>query len=211
MPDLHTLALFALASLVVIAVPGPANLYIVARSLEQGRAGGLASVLGIEVGGFIHILGAALGLSALLATSAVAFSVVKLVGAGYLIYLGLHTLFAQGESDVPKEFARQPLGKIFLQAILVEVFNPKAALFILAFVPQFVDPSRGSVASQVTVLGIVYLLIAFASDSMYALLVGSFASWLRSRPAIFRLKRYVSGTIYVALGMATVATGSGKE
>ena len=210
MPESTTLTLFALASFVLIIVPGPAVLYVVARSLEQGRAAGLVSVLGVGTGALVHFIGAALGLSALLATSAVAFSVVKFLGAGYLIYLGLRTLFSRSATHGPKALPRLPLHKIFVQGIVVNVLNPKAALFALAFLPQFLDPTRGAVALQALVLGAVFVAIAFVSDGLYALLAGSLGVWLRQRPGFLSVQRYVSGTI-LALGVATAFTGSSKK
>ena len=211
MPEPTTLALFALASFVLIIVPGPAVLYVVARSLEQGRAAGLVSVLGVGTGALVHFIGAALGLSALLATSAVAFSVVKFLGAAYLIYLGLRTLFSRSAAHGPKTLPRLPLHKIFVQGVVVNVLNPKAALFALAFLPQFLDPMRGAVALQALVLGAVFVAIAFVSDGLYALLAGSLGVWLRRRPGFLNVQRYVSGTIYLALGVATAFTGSSKK
>lgn len=211
MPEPTTLVLFAVSSLALAAVPGPAVLYIVARSLEQGRAAGLLSALGILVGGLVHFIAAALGLSALLASSAVAFSTVKFLGAAYLIYVGLQTLFSRPASHEAQVLTRQPLRRVFLQGIVVEVLNPKVALFVLAFLPHFLDPARGSLVVQALILGTVFVTVAFMSDSIYALLAGSFGMWLRRRPGFVNAQRYVSGTVYVGLGLATAITGTGKD
>ena len=147
--DPGTLAIFALASAALIAVPGPAVIYIVTRSIHQGRRAGVASVLGIEVGALVHVAAAAVGLSALLASSALAFSVVKYAGAAYLIGLGLWTLVSgrHNETD-PRAVPEVRLRRVFAQGVLVNAFNPKVALFFLAFLPQFVDPDAAHLRSR---------------------------------------------------------------
>lgn len=203
MIDSTSFALFSVASLALILAPGPAVLYIVARSIDQGRLAGLVSVLGIAVGTLVHVLAAALGISALLATSALAFSIVKYAGAAYLIYLGLHKLFFEktnlAEIERPPV---QPLGRIFTQGVIVNILNPKAALFFLAFVPQFVNPALGPVWPQFLLLGATFTGIALVSDSGYALLAGTARSWLNTRPGFSRGQKYASGGVYVALGVA---------
>lgn len=211
MPEISTLTLFALASLVLVVVPGPAVLYVVARSLEQGRTAGFVSVAGIGAGGLVHFIVAALGLSALLAASATAFAVIKYVGAAYLVYLGLRTLFERTTEADDGAIAQQPLHKIFSQGVIVQVFNPKMVLFALAFLPQFLDPARGAIALQALVLGFVFIAIALVSDGLYALLAGSLGKWLRQRAGFLSVQRYVSGTIYLALGVATALTGQGRK
>lgn len=208
MPDPATLALFALASLALVVVPGPAVLYIVARSLEQGRAAGLASVAGVGAGALVHFVAAALGLSALLAASALAFSAVKFAGAGYLIYLGLRTLLVRSPSGPAAPPPLHPLRRVFRQGLVVNLLNPKMALFALAFLPQFLDPARGAVALQALLLGGIFIAIALVSDGLYALLAGSVGGWLRRRPRLGRSQRLVSGTVYVSLGVATALTGA---
>lgn len=148
-------------------------LFIVARSLEQGRLAGLVSVLGVQLGAIVHVLFAALGLSALLMQSALAFGVVKYAGAAYLIYLGLRTLLAR--TDMPSEVEVEPkrLSRVLLQGFLVNLLNPKTALFFFAFLPQFVQPAHGPVAVQVVVLGLLFIGLALISDSLYALLAGN--------------------------------------
>ncbi len=211
MPETNTLLLFTLTSLALIVIPGPAVLYVIARSLEQGRLAGLASVLGVGAGALVHFLAAALGLSALLTSSALAFSVVKYVGAAYLISLGLYTLLKRREPCQPEALTPRPLGSIFAQGVVVNLLSPKMALFALAFLPQFLDPARGSVAAQALVLGCIFVGIAFLSDGVYALLAGGLGNWLRHHAGFLRVQRYVSGGVYLALGVATAFTGSSKK
>lgn len=211
MPETSTLMLFTLTSLALIAVPGPAVLYVIARSLEQGRLAGLASVLGVGVGALVHFLAAALGLSALLTSSALAFSVVKYVGAAYLISLGLYTLLKRQKTREPETLTVRPLGNVFVQGVVVNLLSPKMAIFALAFLPQFLDPGRGAVATQAIVLGCIFVTIAFLSDGLYALLARGLGNWLRHHAGFLRVQRYVSGSVYLALGIATAFTGSSKK
>jgi threonine/homoserine/homoserine lactone efflux protein len=214
MLDAPTFALFVAASLALTIVPGPAVLYIVARSVEGGRPAGLVSVLGIGVGGLVHVLFAAVGLSAILVSSATVFSVVKWLGAAYLVYLGLQRILARDEESTAVTVEREPLSRVFSQGVVVNVLNPKTALFFLAFLPQFVDPSRGVVPAQIALLGITFVVLALCTDGLYALLSGSAADWLRRRNEDSRFRRgqrYVSGGVYIALGAATAVSGSGKD
>lgn len=208
-----TLPLFLTAALVLILTPGPAVLYIIARSVEQGRRAGLASVLGIEAGNFVHVLAAAFGLSAILMTSALAFDLVRYLGAAYLIYLGARTLLAKDHSvDRVTLPARRSHRSIFTQAVVVAVLNPKTALFFLAFLPQFVDPSRGSVGAQFLALGIIFVALATVSDGLYAVLAGSAGNWLRGNRWFLRFQRYFAGTVYIGLGLtAAFSSGEGRK
>src|SRR3712207_1425728 len=214
MPDAPTFAIFVAASLALAVVPGPAVLYIVARSVDGGRPAGLVSVLGIGVGGLVHVAFAAVGLSAILASSAAAFSVVKWLGVAYLIYLGIGRFLARDEEGAAVTVEKESLSRVFRQGVVVNVLNPKTALFFLAFLPQFVDPSRGAVTTQIALLGITFVVLALCTDGLYALLTGSAADWLRRRnesPRFRRLQRYVSGVVFIALGAATAVSGSGKD
>jgi threonine/homoserine/homoserine lactone efflux protein len=214
MPDATTYGLFILASLALTLVPGPAVLYIVARSVEGGRPAGLISVLGIGAGGFVHVAFAALGLSALLVSSATAFAVVKWLGVAYLISLGIGRLLARDEEEAAPTVGNEPLRRVFSQGVIVNVLNPKTALFFLAFLPQFVDPSRGAVTAQIALLGTTFVVFALCTDGLYALLSGTAADWLRRKSEGRRLRRaarYVSGSVYLALGAATAISGSGKD
>jgi threonine/homoserine/homoserine lactone efflux protein len=213
-PDASTFALFVAAALALLLVPGPAVLYVVARSVDQGRPAGLASVLGVGIGSLVHIAFAAVGLSALLASSAAAFSVVKWLGAAYLIWLGLQRLLTQDEEDDLAVVESERLSRVFLQGVVVNVLNPKTALFFLAFLPQFVDPARGAAWTQIVVLGATFVAVGLCTDSSYALLGGTAGDWLRrkSQGASFRwMRRYVPGGVYIALGAATAVSGSGKD
>jgi threonine/homoserine/homoserine lactone efflux protein len=213
MPDAPTFGLFVAAALALLLMPGPAVIYVVTRSVDQGRPAGLASVLGVGIGSLVHIAFAAVGLSALLASSAAAFGVVKWLGAAYLIWLGLQRLLTRGE-DAPAAVEPDHLSRIFLQGVVVNVLNPKTALFFLAFLPQFVDPSRGPVWIQVSVLGLTLASLGLLTDGLYALLGGTAADWLRQRSesvSLRRMRRYVPGGVYIALGVVTMVSGSGKD
>ena len=214
MPDATTHGLFVLASLALTLVPGPAFLYNVARSVEGGRPAGLISVLGIGAGGFMHVAFAALGLSALLVSSAAAFAVVKWLGVAYLISLGIGRLLARDEEEAAVTVGNEPLTRVFSQGVVVNVLNPKTALFFLAFLPQFVDPSGGAVTAQVALLGTTFVVLALCTDGLYALLSGTAADWLRRKNGGQRFRRAarrVSGSVYLALGAATAISGSGKD
>ena len=144
LPDTSTLALFAVASLALLVVPGPAVLYIVTRSIDQGRTAGFVSTLGIHVGTLVHIAAASLGLSALVVSSALAFNTIKYLGAAYLIWLGIRKIMGRDDDSGDPQIKTRRLSRIFYQGILVNVLNPKTALFFLAFLPQFVDVSKGA-------------------------------------------------------------------
>jgi threonine/homoserine/homoserine lactone efflux protein len=212
MPDASTFALFVAAALVMLIVPGPSVLYIVARSVEGGRTAGLVSVLGVQTGALVHIAFATLGLSAILASSAVAFSVVKWLGAAYLVWLGLRRIFGRDEEEDGVAVEPERLSRVFSQGVIVNTLNPKTALFFLAFLPQFVDPARGAAWAQILLLGATFVILALCSDGLYALISGTAGGWLRRRMegADFRRgQRYVSGGVLVALG--AVAAASGKD
>ena len=153
-------------------------------------------------------MAAALGISAILAASAVAFSVVKYAGAAYLVYLGLRTLLQRPPDRKEIVVTQKPLWQIFRQGVIVNVLNPKAALFFLAFLPQFADPARGSVPAQMLVLGLIFGTIALVSDGMYALLAGQIGNWLQRNPKFQHRQRYFSGTVYIALGLTTAVSGA---
>jgi threonine/homoserine/homoserine lactone efflux protein len=172
MPDSHSLIVFGAASLALIAVPGPSVVYIVTRGIGQGRRAGMLSMLGIETGALVHVAAAALGLSAVLASSATAFTAVKYAGAAYLVYLGVRKWRERSGDEVPEAHPASGL-RLFLEGVVVNALNPKTALFFLAFLPQFVDPARGAVALQALVLGGVFVALAVLSDSVYAVAAGS--------------------------------------
>ncbi len=201
MPNSEALALFALAAAVLLVVPGPAVLYVVMQSAEHGRRAGLASVAGLHLGTIVHTAAAAAGISALVVSSAVAFSTVKYVGAAYLVFLGLGRLLA-GDPEPLESPAVDPPRRVFRQGIVVGALNPKTALFFLAFMPQFVDPSA-TVWTQIVVFGAVFAALGVASDSLYAIGAGWLGMRLRRHRRPLRL---TSGCVYVGLGAATALT-----
>jgi len=196
-PDSHALALFAAAALALLVVPGPAVLYIVAQSAGHGRLAGLVSVAGVHLGTLVHVAAAAVGLSALIVSSAVAFSLVKYAGAAYLIYLGIRRLLARDSGELLPTRDQQ-LSRLFTQGAVVNVLNPKTALFFLAFLPKFVDPDR-TIWTQVVILGLTFVALGFLSDSAYALAAGTLGGWLRARS---RALRYASSSAFVGLGVS---------
>lgn len=205
MPSLATLALFSLAAVALAVVPGPAVTYIVTQSVDKGRRAGLVSALGVATGGLVHVAAATIGLSALIASSATAFTVVKLVGAAYLILVGIRRIRSREDEEDQADTPPAPLAKLYVQGVVVNVLNPKTALFFLAFLPQFVDPGRGSVALQIGVLGFLFVLIALCSDTLYALTADALATRMRRSGAATRLRRWVSGGIFIALGISAAA------
>jgi len=199
-PDSTSLWLFGLAALALLAIPGPAVLYIVVQSAEQGRRVGLASVAGVHLGTLVHVAAASAGLSALIVASSVAFSAVKYAGAAYLVFLGVRKLLER-EPVAEVEQRREPLRRAFVRGTIVNALNPKTALFFLAFLPQFVVPGRGGVWSQALVLGFVFVGLGLVTDSIYALAAGTVAGVLRRKRSAVR---YGSGIVFIALG-ATAA------
>lgn len=209
--DVSTLIVFSVATVVFLIAPGPGVLYIVALSVNQGRLAGLVSTLGLNAGALVHVGAAALGLSTLLVSSAVAFNVVKYAGAAYLIYLGIQQLRQRDEApDLERKEKASP-GRLFLQGFLVSVFNPKLAVFFLAFLPQFVDPARGSIPLQILFLGALFILLGFVTDAAYALAAGSLGNLLRGNLRFLRAQRWFAGTTLIGLGLAAAFTGSGRN
>jgi threonine/homoserine/homoserine lactone efflux protein len=207
-PDTGALAVFVVAALILLVIPGPAVLYIVAQSISRGRLAGIVSMLGIQVGGLVHVAAAAAGLSALLVRSSVAFNVVKYAGAAYLIYLGLRRILGKEEADTPGAAPEKSLRRLFAQGVVINVLNPKTALFFFSFLPQFVDVDAGSVALQIATLGLVFILLATLSDGLYALAAGSAAGWLRERSGFVRGERYATGGVLVGLGVLAAFSGA---
>ena len=206
MPTASTTALFLLAAVALAVVPGPAVAYIVTQSIDQGRRAGLVSALGVATGGLVHVTAATIGVSALIASSAKAFTVVKLVGAAYLIAVGIRRILSRGEAEIDgAEPVRAPLAHVYRQGVVVNVLNPKTALFFLAFLPQFVDPHRGTVWPQVAFLGVLFVLVALASDSTYALVSDAIAGKLRRTGTGAKLRRWFTGGVFVALGITAAA------
>jgi threonine/homoserine/homoserine lactone efflux protein len=213
MPDATTFALFALACLAFLAIPGPSVFYIVTRSLVQGRRAGMASMFGVETGGLVHVVAAAFGLSALIASSAAAFTVVKYAGAAYLIFLGIRKLLARGNGEALELEPGGPRSSryLFVHGVIVNVLNPKTALFFLAFLPQFVDPAAGPVAPQMLVLGTMLVVLGALSDGAYALLAAGAGRKIRSAFAARRRLERVSGGVFVGLGVVAALAGEPRH
>jgi threonine/homoserine/homoserine lactone efflux protein len=204
MPAPSTLLLFAVASLALLAVPGPAVFYVVTRSVAQGRSAGLVSVLGVETGTFAYAGAAAAGLTGLIAASETGFTIVRFAGAAYLVYLGVRRLLERGDGDGAA--APSARSRLFLRGLLVQLLNPKIAVFFLAFLPQFVDPDRGSIVAQSLLLGTLFTVLAMLSDGAYVLLAGAVGRRLRRGDGARRLAR-LSGGIYIGLGVTAALSG----
>lgn len=197
-------------ALALLLIPGPAVLYITARSASQGRVAGLVSVLAIETANFVQAVAAALGLSAILLSSALAFGVVKYLGAAYLIYLGIRKLLAGDNGAEDEAVKQESLARIYWQGFAVNILNPKTALFFFAFLPQFVDPAKGNVTGQTLLLGAIFVGMAIITDSIFALVASSLATKLTGNKRFQKGQRYFAGLVYVGLGITTALTGSKK-
>jgi threonine/homoserine/homoserine lactone efflux protein len=208
MPDTSTIALFSLAALGLLVIPGPSVFYIVTRSIDQGRAAGFVSVLGIHCGSFVHIAAAVFGISALLASSAIAFNAVKYVGAAYLIYLGIRRLLERNGDEVVEERAPHSLRRIFFQGMIVNILNPKTALFFFAFLPQFVDGERGPVPLQMAFFGLLFVALGLISDGTYALVASGARDVLHRNRRVSTAQRYFSGGMYLTLGVTAALSGA---
>ena len=211
LPDAANLGVFAAAAALLLVTPGPAVLYIVARSIHEGRRAALVSVLGVHAGTLVHIASAAAGLSALLAASATAFSAVKYLGAAYLVYLGIRRLLDASTAVAVGPGAARSLRRAFVDGVVVNVLNPKTALFFLAFLPQFVDEGRGHVGAQILGLGALFVALGLMTDGVYALGAGSAAQWLRARPGFLSRERWVSGSMYIGLGVVAALSSNHRK
>lgn len=201
MPDLNSLISFAVASVALLVIPGPAVIYIVNRSVADGRQIGIAAVVGLELGTFMHVLAATVGLSAILATSENAFNVVKYLGASYLILIGLRTLTRKPEA-ISTSASSMTQSQAFRQGFIINMLNPKIALFFLSFLPQFIDPNISSNARQALILGSVFVLCGFVIDGIYALTASSLREVLVKGKALPFIQQYVAGVVFVLLGVA---------
>ncbi len=212
--ELSILSLFIVSSIFLITVPGPSVFYVIARSIDQGKNVGFVSVLGVATGSMIHILAAAFGISALLMASSFAFNLVKYLGAAYLIYLGLKTLFfSKGKEEVSSttKVEHKGLKKVFYESIIVEALNPKVALFFLALFPQFIVPSAGAVPMQFLLLGSIFITIGILSDGIYVLLASGIRSWIVGSSLRIKIQEWLTGGTYIVLGIAaTFANASQK-
>jgi threonine/homoserine/homoserine lactone efflux protein len=211
-PGTANLALFIGAALALLLILGPAVLYIFARSVEHGRVAGLVSILGIHTATLVHVAAAALGLSAVLAASALLFSLVKYAGAAYLIWIGLTKIV--GRSNAPDESTHsQGNGhwRLFRDGFIVNLLNPKTALFFLAFLPQFVEVDRGHVALQIAFLGLLFTALGMVTDGCYALAADTLGRWLKRQRGYLMAERCVSGVLFIGLGLTAAFAGSQKK
>jgi len=206
-PSLSTYALFIATALALLAIPGPAVLYVVSRSIDQGRRAGLVSVLGITTGTIVLIVAAAVGLASLVLASQVAFDVVRYAGAAYLIFLGVRRLLTRGAEEALDGQTPHSLRRIYTQGVIVNLLNPKTIVFIFAFIPQFVDVEQGHVGVQILVLGLTFATLGLMSDSLYAVAAGTVADRLRDSPAVARFERWFGGSILIGLGVAAALVG----
>lgn len=211
MPTIETLILFTLAAVLMNLSPGPSNLYVMARSISQGPRAGLVAAAGLAAGSLVHVAAATLGVSAIVMASAEAFAVLKWAGAGYLVWLGIQHWRAAGRSfGRPEAAPPRPMTRILRESVLVEILNPKTALFFLALLPQFIDPAAGPVASQSLLLGAIVVVTAVPCDALVAFASGAVARKLVTHPWIARWQERLSGAILIGLG-ALVAAGERPE
>jgi threonine/homoserine/homoserine lactone efflux protein len=204
MPSFGHLALFAAAALALNAAPGPSNFYVLSRSLAQGAAAGLISTVGLALGSLFHVALAVAGLAALLRYAPAAYDAIRLAGAAYLIYLGIRLLRQRDAGAAPVEGQRRPIGRVLFDAALVEMLNPKTALFFLAFLPQFVEPAAGPAAPQLLLLGLIVTLTALPCDALVAL-AGSRAARLFADAARRHWPRRLAGSTLIGLGLYAAA------
>lgn len=211
MPDLGSIITFGVASIALLLIPGPAVIYILNRSVSDGREVGLAAVAGLELGNMVHVVAASAGLSAVLATSATAFNTVKWLGAGYLVFVGVHTLLMR-PATMSGDSTSVTLKRSFTQGVVVNTLNPKVALFFVSYLPQFIDADKGAAWSQALVLGTVFVLIGCCTDGMYALTASALRNKLLTGRTLPIVQRYVAGSVFIALGVmaATTSPASSK-
>ncbi len=208
MPTYETLLSFAAATIVLVMLPGPNLLYILGNGVSGGRRAALASAVGVEIGTLVHVVAAAMGLSAVLQSSAVAFSTIKYLGVAYLAYLGVKALRSKPGIEPGLVVALQPTRRILGRGLVVNVLNPKVSLFFLAFLPQFIDADRGSATRQILILGAVFFVIALSIDLIYAVGSGAVGRWLSRRPRLFRQQERSAGVVYLCLaGFAATQGG----
>lgn len=208
MSEPTSFALFLSATLAIVIAPGPDTFYVLGRSLEQGRVAGTVSALGVFVGNLGHTLAATIGLSAILMTSALAFNLVKYIGAAYLIYLGIKALLTRNHHASTPTVARSGLTKIFWQAALTNLLNPKAALFFLAFIPQFIDPTAGQIALQTFQLGVIVAAMSSLWLASMSGFVGSLRHLLGRNSRFMAWQRWIMGSLLVGLGLRLAVADS---
>ena len=203
----YSLLWFVAGALLLLIIPGPAVTYILSRTIERGRAAGLVAVLGIVTGTLCHVVAATLGLSALLLSSALALPAVKYVGAVYIIYLGIRTLRRDREWVEPARGDRR-FARLFGEGMLVNLLNPKTALFFFGFLPQFVDLARGHASLQILELGVLFVLLSWCTDSAYAWIGGSVGKRIRGSARLRRAESNISGALLIALGLGCALVGA---
>lgn len=201
MPTTETIIVFMAAAVALNVTPGPSILYVMSRSVGQGRTAGLVSALGLGTGSLIHAGAAALGLSVILAYSPLAYTVVKYLGAGYLVSLGVRILIVRDRQLSTAVLAHVSLTRVFWQGVVTELLNPKIVLFFMSFLPQFVDPARGSVAGQTLFLGLLFHVTGVPINMLVAVVGGAIASWLSQNPVFARVRNGLAGAVLIGLGV----------
>jgi len=204
MPGLDNLLLFGIASVLLVLTPGPNLLYLISRTLAQGRAAGLVSLAGTTTGFVVHILAAALGLSAVFVAVPVAYDAVRWAGAAYLLWLAWDAVRPARDGLAAGVFAPRTLphaapAKLFRMRLLTSILNPKVALFYLALFPQFVEPARGSVFVQSLVLGLIQIVVAVIGDTLFVLAAARVARWLGARPVWAAAQRWLLGSVFAGI------------
>jgi len=210
MPSLSTYAVFLATAIALLLVPGPAVLYVVTRSIEMGRAGGLASVAGITTATTVYVALATAGISSIILASTAAFDAVRYVGAAYLLLLGARRLLGRGVETAEPEAVPRTRRRAYVQGVVVNLTNPKTIVFVFAFIPQFVDPHARHAWTQVLVLGVSFATLGCLSDSTYALVAGSVADRLRGSDRIARVQRWLGGGVLVGLGILAAVWSPGR-
>ena len=205
-----SLTIFLIASLGLLVIPGPSVIYIITRSITQGKKAGITSVLGIELATLCHITAAAFGLSAILVTSSFIFKIVKYIGAGYLIYLGLKVILSKSDHIEKKNSEETHPLTLFRKGFIVNLLNPKTALFFYAFLPQFIDPSIGSSSLQILFLGLIFVSLATITDCTYALISSSLRMINKPNLVFKKMQKIITGLIYIILGI-TACTSEGSK
>ena len=204
-----SLGAFAVASFLLLIIPGPAVVYILNRSVSDGREVALSAVAGLECGNLMHVFAATAGLSAVLAASSTAFNTVKWLGASYLVFVGVRTLLRRPD-PMSAALSTMPRHRAFAQGFVVNTLNPKVALFFLSFLPQFIDPERGSAWTQALVLGLVFVVIGCVTDSTYAVTASSLRTVLLRGSALPFVQRWVAGSVFILLGVMAGTASAGS-
>lgn len=210
MLSLTAVFLFSITSLLLALTPGPDMLYIATRSVAQGRRAGLVSVLGVYTGVLFHILAAVLGISALIVSSAIAFNLIRYAGAAYLVFLGIHAFLSKAETFKVKKVEHKRLRNIYYQGLITNLLNPKVIFFFVAFFPQFVDPAKGNVSLQLLILGVILVVVSLPIDIGVSLLSGTFGNLLKTRKRVQQAGKWITGSVFVSLGISTAVFGVRK-